>query len=195
METNNPQQPAGKPSDYLGTVSRIQGAFSPQQCDAIIQHALATPSQEGLVTLKNPLSYQHRKSLVRYIDYQPAIDWLFMRLRNLAQYANQYYGFDLRDIGERLQLAEYGEGDHLDWHMDLNMGASSVRKMSISVQLSDSADYEGGDLEFFRQPVLPNDRSRGLVLFFPPYLLHRVTPVTRGKRLSLVAWFHGPSFR
>jgi PKHD-type hydroxylase len=195
MQTNNPQQPIGKPSDYLGTVIRHQGAFSPQECDAIIQHSLATPSQEGLTTGKNPQSYRHRKSLVRFIDYEPGIDWLILRLRNLAQHANQFYRFDLHDIGERLQVAEYGVGDHVDWHIDLNIGADSLRKISISVQLSDSADYDGGDLEFFRQPVLPNDRSRGLVFFFPPYLLHRVAPVTRGKRLSLVAWIHGPSFR
>jgi PKHD-type hydroxylase len=195
MQTKNPQQPVGKPSDYLGAAIRHQGAFSPQECDAIIQHALATPSQEGLLAGKNPQFYGHRKSLVRYIDYEPPIDWLFLKLRNLAQYANQFYRFDCHDIGERLQVAEYGVGDQFDWHIDLNVGASSVRKISISVQLSDSADYEGGDLEFFRQPVLPNDRSRGLIFFFPSYAPHRVAPVTRGKRLSLVAWVHGPSFR
>jgi PKHD-type hydroxylase len=195
MQTNNPHQPVAQSSDYLGTAIRCQGAFSTQECDAIIQHALATPSQEGLIASKDPQSYRHRKSLVRFIDYEPAIDWLFLRLRNLTQYANQFYRFDCQGLQERLQVAEYGVGDHFDWHIDLNIGASSLRKISISVQLSDSADYEGGDLEFFLQPVLPSDRSRGLAIFFPSYAPHRFAPVTRGKRMSLVAWVHGPSFR
>jgi PKHD-type hydroxylase len=175
---------------------RYERAFSPQECDAIIQQALAVPSQEGVLDSKNNPSYQHvRKSSVRFIDNEPALGWLFLKLRNLALHANQSYRFDFLGFRERLQVAEYGVGDHFDWHLDLTAGPSSLRKLSISVLLSDPADFEGGDLEFFRTPAAPGDRSRGLAIVFPSFLPHRVTPVTSGKRLSLVVWVAGPPFR
>jgi PKHD-type hydroxylase len=64
------------------------------------------------------------------------------------------------------------------------------------VQLSEASDYEGGDLEFFNaRGEGAVRRPRGSVTFFPSYLAHRVSPVTRGLRRSLVAWACGPGFR
>ena len=66
----------------------------------------------------------------------------------------------------------------------------------MSIQLSDSDDYEGGDLELmFREEPVKLDRTRGTLVAFPSFMLHRVTPVTRGTRWSLVAWITGPRWR
>jgi Uncharacterized iron-regulated protein len=62
--------------------------------------------------------------------------------------------------------------------------------------MSDPAAYDGSDLEMNatgRPEMLP--RERGKLILFPSYQLHRVTPVTRGKRSALVAWIGGPPFR
>jgi len=70
------------------------------------------------------------------------------------------------------------------------------RKLSLSVQLSDPAQYEGCDLEFHggnRTETAPRDR--GAVIAFPSYVLHRVTPCTKGTRKALVAWTTGPQFK
>jgi PKHD-type hydroxylase len=67
-----------------------------------------------------------------------------------------------------------------------------LRKLSITIQLSNSDDYEGGDLELlYDKEPYKLDRSRGTFLVFPSFMLHRVTPVTRGTRWSLVAWIGG----
>ena len=71
----------------------------------------------------------------------------------------------------------------------------SARKLSITVQLSDPADYEGGDLEFFPQPRQPAVRDRGAMIIFPSFIAHRVTPISHGTRRSLVAWVSGTTFR
>ena len=104
----------------------------------------------------------------------------------------QHWGFELAG-SERLQFSAYGPGEHYDWHIDL--GAQhhfAQRKISISIQLNDPAEYDGGDLEV----SIDSDnklcaRSKGAVILFPSYALHRVTPVTRGTRYSLVAWIVG----
>ena len=81
------------------------------------------------------------------------------------------------------------------WHIDRNMGIAT-RKLSLSLQLSAPEDYEGGDLElwFGGEPVKAN-RERGMITFFPSYVMHRVTPVTKGVRYSLVCWVSGPPFK
>lgn len=91
----------------------------------------------------------------------------------------------------------------------------TVRKISCSIQLSDPKDYEGGEFElmsginrddkddkdlagegyFETKPVsLPHFRDKGSALFFPSFSYHRVKPVTRGIRRSLVCWFRGPKW-
>ena len=72
----------------------------------------------------------------------------------------------------------------------------SRRKISITVQLSDPSEYEGGDLQI-KINAGQSDTPKGLgnVVIFPSYLLHRVTPVTKGLRRSLVLWITGPAFK
>jgi PKHD-type hydroxylase len=72
------------------------------------------------------------------------------------------------------------------------------RKLSISVQLSAPDEYEGGDFEFMDvgQPPKPiNIRTQGTAIIFPSITYHKVTPVTKGKRYSLVGWYEGPEWR
>lgn len=85
-----------------------------------------------------------------------------------------------------------------DWHHDVdwNNNNGRDRKLSVTVQLSDPEDYEGGHFEFaeVEQPN-PECRDKGTILIFPSYLQHRVAPVTSGVRKTLVAWFEGPTWR
>ena len=95
---------------------------------------------------------------------------------------------------EGVQVASYSGGGHYGWHMDVGQGVVSTRKLSISVQLSDPADYDGGELEFLASGDC-GPRTQGTLIAFPSFLVHRVRPVTRGTRWSLVSWVAGPSFR
>ena len=90
---------------------------------------------------------------------------------------------------EPVQLAEYHVGNEYDWHLDIGPGPASLRKLSLSVQLTDPGEYDGGDLEI--RGHVGQIRARGTAIIFPSFLLHRVTPVTRGVRRSLVAWAIG----
>jgi PKHD-type hydroxylase len=77
--------------------------------------------------------------------------------------------------------------------MDLGTGIFAGRKLSLVTFLTPPEDYEGGDLCFMDggQPLrLP----QGATVIFPSYLMHKVKPLTRGNRSTMVSWVHGPSF-
>ena len=76
-------------------------------------------------------------------------------------------------------------------------GALSTRKVSITVQLSGSDEYEGGELEYWKggQDIQKAPRGKGVVFIFPSYMMHRVTPVTKGVRRSFVLWVGGGHYK
>lgn len=138
-----------------------------------------------------------RKSSVIGIEPEGKYRWIFDRLMSLAQQANaQRYAFDIIGFYEPLQLAEYGVGDFFDWHLDFGTGASSNRKLSITVQLSPAAAYEGGNLQFqINDKIVDAPRDLGSIVLFPSFIRHRVSPITKGRRRSLVGWVSGRPFR
>jgi PKHD-type hydroxylase len=120
------------------------------------------------------------------------------RVAQIVRQLNQrFYRFALTGL-ENFQYTVYHgpEGGHYDWHIDYGRQNARPRKISLSVQLSDPADYDGCELHFqvdSKPAIAP--RTRGTVIAFPAFFLHRVTPVQRGVRKSLVAWATGPEFR
>ena len=138
-----------------------------------------------------------RKTSIVGIENSDEHKWLYERISNFAiQANNQRYYYDIRGIFEPLQLMEYGAGDFFDWHLDFGNEQSSIRKLSITMQLSGGDDYEGGDLQFMiNKDTVTAPRSKGTIIIFPSFIMHRVTPITKGKRRSIVGWISGPPFR
>lgn len=165
-------------------------AFSAAQCDAILGKYAGSPLQPGVLMQQSAPDLAARKSAVRFVPVNDEDAWIFNRLRDVAVLANQRFGFDLKDFEHGFQLGRYAEGEFYHWHADLGADVSALRKLSLVVQLTDPADYEGGELEFFPQPITA-PRERGTVIAFPSYIPHRVIPVTRGQRHSIAAWIVG----
>lgn len=135
-----------------------------------------------------------RRSQVRFVE-PGELTWVKKRLTQLLKGANQIYRFDVEGIKE-MQIAKYDESEQgfFDWHMDISTGFLS-RKISLSVPLNSPDEYEGGDLEFNEGIPRTLPQKEGCVVSFPSFVLHRVTPVTKGCRYSLVGWVHGPDWR
>lgn len=133
-----------------------------------------------------------RKGRVSWID-----DGLKDQLWRLVSDINaEFFRFDLDGILEPLQYAVYGPGDHFGWHVDAVAGQKPYRKLSLSVQLSDPSDYDGGELQMqLGCWTMTMPKGLGDVIAFPTWLPHRVLPVTRGVRHALVVWAAGPVFR
>jgi PKHD-type hydroxylase len=109
----------------------------------------------------------------------------------------EMWQFDIPSILDVVQYTQYYEnGGHYDWHTDTGPHPFNTRKISITVQLSDPNEYEGGDLELkLGNQTSKMPKEKGCAVLFPSYILHRVTPVTKGIRKSLVLWVGGSVFK
>ena len=123
-------------------------------------------------------------------------EWLFQRLTDVINYSNKnFFNFDLSRI-QSLQYSIYHEGGFYKDHVDLTgIKPTGARKLSFSVMLTDPEEYEGGELLLkFGYNITPPNK-KGDIIFFPSYVLHEVTPVTKGTRKTLVGWVLGPPFK
>lgn len=122
--------------------------------------------------------------------------WIAGIMHNMMVSANEdYFHYDLYHFDAPIQSTIYDVNDHYDWHVDCNVPHHDrERKLSISLLMND--DYEGGEIELkfanFNQVLKP---EKGHAIIFPAWMPHKVHPVTKGQRYSLVAWMSGPTWR
>jgi PKHD-type hydroxylase len=167
-------------------------AFSARECREVLALAGALPLQVGL---EEDLAPGFRRAQVAWIKPTAGSHWLFSKTERLFAAAQQEFGFDLDGLVEPIQYTRYGPGGFLEWHMDLIPDGSLVRKLSLSVQLTQPDEYQGGELEFFGSDACEDFRAQGAAVLFPSYLMHRVSRVLAGTRHALVAWAYGSRFR
>ena len=180
----------------------IPDALSQRQVALLNQVADEMDLRPSFIRTESGKRIQNPKQRVSEIGWLPNEQphlWVYRKLGELTNIANTAtWNFSLTGMTERVQLTQYDADNsgHFDWHIDLGAGALSKRKISMSILLSDPDDYDGGDLEFFtgKKNHLAG-RNQGTAILFPSYLPHRVTPVTRGVRRSMIMWVSGPPFR
>ena len=173
--------------------------FTDQEIEEIIQIGESQPKIKA-TTVGEDISQEvtdYRVSDIAWLSNNPKTSWVFDRIADLAIKANsEMWNFDIWDFQDDLQYTSYyGNGGHYDWHADLGAGISN-RKLSIVLQLSNPDEYEGGDLQMNTGGSILNvPREKGLICFFPSFVLHRVTPLSSGLRRSLVTWLCGANLR
>lgn len=174
-----------------------QGLFLPHEIDRILDFWDEDKTIKATLSGDDTYNDELRRSSVMFIDNTKANEWIYNKLAGLAiNCNNERYWFDLLGFHQNLQLTRYSEGDFFDWHLDFGAGEISDRKLSMTIQLSDPDDYEGGDLQFMiNQNVVTAPRKKGTIVIFPSFINHRVTPITKGTRQSIVGWIAGPPFR
>jgi PKHD-type hydroxylase len=186
------------PNKNISLPSGMKGYFSREECARIVQLSTALPEMEGHIEANRNMvvDEQFRRSNIQWINPGPETLWIFDKVSAAVAEVNKVYQYDLAGY-RSAQIARYETDGHYTWHTDLGAGGMSNRKLSVSVQLSDPNDYDGGELEFMTvggiQANPPKDQ--GTVIIFPTFVPHRVAPVTRGVRWSMVTWIYGPPFR
>jgi len=163
-----------------------------------VETILAQPETQSVTqaTTFGGENLEHRKSRIAWLTGNSTVKTL---LDPYIAEAQNIMNIDVNFDAE-IQFTEYHatEGGKYDWHHDVDWSNNNNfdRKLSLTVQLSDPYDYDGGDFEFSEIEELPSmAKQKGSVVVFPSYLAHRVTPVSRGVRRSLVAWYSGPKWR
>jgi len=168
----------------------------------------------------NPLN----KDEVRNLKYQRNSDlvwlddtWIYKEIHPFIHQANKNAGWNFNwDRSESCQFTKYKLNQYYDWHCDSwdkvykskGPERGKIRKLSMTCQLTDGSEYSGGELEFdFRQyspqmrdesqhlRKVPEILPKGSIIVFPSFVWHRVKPVTKGVRYSLVAWHLGYPFK
>jgi len=180
----------------------FENGFNEEELQKVNQLVSRLAFHEGLTSGEGKSNKEVRSSYVKWIPKQDGFGWLYFKLMEMAAEANKnVWNFDLYSVLDNIQYTEYhaSQNGHYGWHQDIGDGEMSKRKVSITVQLSDPNEYEGGDLQYFRGGNPDNAdtvfRKKGYVFLFPSYMMHRVTPVTQGIRKSLVLWVGGEHYR
>ena len=185
---------------YVATTT--QPIFSPQQCQMIVDAGHQQKPEKALVG-GGPKGAHDTKKRVTTISWIPfaKMPEMYKQIENQLSIVNlNHFGFDGVTLTEPAQFTEYPKGGFYDWHMDLNAfgqeGQNPIRKISMTLLLSDPKDFTGGDLMFSEMgDNKPLPLKQGQAIFFASFLRHKVAPVKKGIRRSMVMWFGGPPLR
>ena len=175
--------------------------FTPKQCQMIIDAGRAEPKitasvgnqqvKGGVVDTKT------RTSHISWIPFKKMSE-MYKDIEKIMKRTNgNHFGFDDMQITEMAQYTEYPEGGFYDWHVDNDINCQNeppVRKISMTCLLSPENEFEGGDLELTKEGQSVK-LKQGQAIFFASFIRHRVAPVKRGNRKSLVMWFGGTPFK
>jgi len=176
----------------------FKSALTPRFCDEVIKYALEKKETMALT------GGQGR--------------WIYKEIHPFVHQANKNAGWNFNwDFSESCQFTKYKLNQYYDWHCDSwdkvydqpkTSSHGKIRKLSMTCQLTDGSEYSGGELEFdFRQYDPPQrDEAKhlrkateilpkGSIVVFPSFVWHRVKPVTKGVRYSLVVWHLGYPFK
>jgi PKHD-type hydroxylase len=169
--------------------------FSNEELDKIVELGTALQSQHGVALGEDP---EYRRSNISWMHTDANNSWIYNTLTWNVQTVNRdYFEYDLTHI-EPLQFTEYNSTyqGHYGPHLDIGKNMGGARKLTFILQLSDPTDYEGGEVRLhLNNTPFPIPKERGKLIFFPSWVLHDVTPVTKGIRRSLVGWVAGPKFK
>ena len=181
--------------DQINNYAFWNNAFSKEECQTITNIA----KDKGLVNGTTKAKTDARNSKISWLYPIDNIDWVFRRVTDITINLNErFFKFDLFGLNEGFQFTNYESpsgkyGKHVDRAVNL-----CVRKLSISIQLTNPEEYEGGELKLYDgddDEANIMDKTQGTLIIFPSYVLHEVMPVTKGERNSLVTWVTGKQFK
>lgn len=185
-------------------------AFTEEELQQIINLGDSRPMKYAVVGVKGEYVEEIRQSLVNFMDTSLILEnipFLLTKLSFICRKLNgMCFNFDLTGFYEPFQYTTYDPRGAQEsskqiaeytWHIDKGPGENRPpRKLSMVLGLMNPQEYEGGDFEIktgVENQKLPTKKGR--VIVFPSWTLHRVTPVTKGIRKTIVIWVGGPRFR
>ena len=183
-------------------IETINPIFTPEQCQMVINAGRSEPKQNASVgsdkdTKEGHIDTETRTSHISWIPFKKMND-MYKDIENIMKTTNgNHFGFDGMGITEMAQYTEYPEGGFYDWHVDNDVNFTHeppVRKISMTLLLSPESEFEGGDLELQSEGKIAK-LKQGQAIFFASFVRHRVTPIIKGNRKSLVMWFGGTPFK
>ena len=201
----------------------FKSALPPRFCDELIQYALS--KKELLGVTGGVKHDEKNKEVIKKVKIKRNSNitwlndpWIYKEIHPYIHRANKNAGWNFEwDFSESCQFTKYKHNQYYDWHSDSfdkpydrpgDPEHGKIRKLSVTCQLTDGSEYTGGELEFDFRNYDPHMRDefkhlkqakeilpKGSIIVFPSFLWHRVKPVMKGTRYSLVLWNLGYPFK
>jgi PKHD-type hydroxylase len=203
----------------------FSGALTPKFCDDVIAYANAQKEEMAITgdygdrkLNKEEILDLKRKRNSDLVWLNDA--WIYKEIQPYVHKANAMAGWNFDwERSESCQFTKYKLNQYYDWHRDSwdkpydrkdknDRDNGKIRKLSMTCQLTDGSEYSGGELEFDFRNYDPHMRDeskhrvqckeilpKGSIIVFPSFLWHRVKPITKGTRYSLVLWHLGYPFK
>ena len=201
----------------------FKSALPPRFCDELIQYALS--KKELLGVTGGVKHDEKNKEVIKKVKIKRNSNitwlndpWIYKEIHPYIHLANKNAGWNFEwDSSESCQFTKYKQNQYYDWHSDSfdkpydrpgDPEHGKIRKLSVTCQLTDGSEYTGGELEFDFRNYDPHMRDefkhlkqakeilpKGSIIVFPSFLWHRVKPVMKGTRYSLVLWNLGYPFK
>ena len=183
--------------DEINSFAYVENIFSKEECEKIISISNKSSFVKGGLSEKNKLDNSIRDSNIKWLEAEKDTEWIFRKTTDIVLELNEkFFKFNLFGFIEGFQFTNYkAPSGKYGKHVDRGFN-SRVRKLSISIQLSDPKNYKGGELYLYESDKgTLMSKKQGTLVVFPSFILHEVTPVTKGERNSLVTWITGDNFK
>jgi PKHD-type hydroxylase len=180
--------------DTVNAYAYWEKAFTPEECNKIIKIGKDKGLIKGGIIGKSKLDI--RSSQITWL-VPDDLEWVYRKITDIVLSLNdRFFQFDIYGIIEQLQFTNYkAPSDNYGKHVDKAQNFP-IRKLSVSIQLTDPKKYKGGELYLYdNEQGVEMKKEQGDLILFPSYTLHEVKPVTKGERNSLVAWVTGKQFK
>lgn len=169
--------------------------FNPNECQKIIdmhKHA-SVIKHEKSADDKTKIRFTE----VYWLFPDDNTRWVYEKLTRLVKKVNtDVFKYELDGVPFKIQLTRYVTGGIHNWHCDVGPKETSRRKISLSVQLTDPVQYEGGKLSLMtNNGVKEGSSDQGDASIFGSWVMHKVDELSSGERWSLVAWVTGNPFK
>ena len=198
----------------------FKSALTPKFCDEVIKYANA--QKESIARTGGYDKKELSKEDIKNIQRKRKSDlvwlndtWIYKELHPYVHQANRAAGWNFDwERSESCQFTKYKLNQYYDWHCDSwdkpydkpnTPDHGKIRKLSMTCQLTDGSEYNGGELEFDFRNLDPDKPKKpvkckeilpkGSLVVFPSFVWHRVCPVKKGERNSLVIWNLGWPFK
>lgn len=175
-------------------------------CNDILKFCTSKENLKGQIGNQQNVYKKVRDSNITWVDEL----WAFHMIKPFVYEANRTAGWNfIINTLEQLQFTRYSykSKQHYSWHIDNDIfhddekSPAPLRKLSFTVQLSEPEEYEGGELLIDtgvtdqRINSFEKFKKKGTIIVFPSFMKHKINPITKGVRYSLVGWFGGPIFK
>lgn len=181
--------------DHVETWAYWKNLFTKEECEKIIK--LANKEEKKQATIFSGVDKNYRDSNIIWLYPDKELEWVFRRVTDAVTELNsKFFKFDLFGMLEGFQFTNYkAPNGKYKKHVDRAFN-NQVRKLSLTIQLSDPKKYKGGELVLYDgEKGISMEKEQGMLTAFPSFVLHEVKQVTKGERNSLVCWITGKPFK